>query len=209
MAVCRISSATTITSDNPEFTLRVPDGYVQLHDTDKIQFGGINLYGFASTNATYGAPDCIVFIQQLGRSIDRQPIDVSSPEVKSLFASVGLVDAHVVKAHWSSFDVSMIDGQATKNGILWAASVAQVPIDGNAVQICVLVRPDEGETEAENVARDFLDGLTGPSNWSTDGSADSGTLTPFQRGERFGQGLGTMAIIVVCAGIVIRKLRRD
>jgi len=169
--LCKTSFAATITNDDPEFTLRVPDGYVQLHDTDKIHFGGINLYGFASTNATYGAPDTIVFVQHFGNTIPHEKMDLSSPTIKSLMASVGIGDAHLVKGHWSSFDIDMIDGQATHDGMLWAICAAPVPLQGEAAQIVVLVRPDEGETEAENTARDFLDGLSGPSSWST--SSDS------------------------------------
>jgi hypothetical protein len=183
MALCRISFATTITNDDPEFTLRVPPDYVQLHQTDTIRFDdGINICGFASTKP-----------------------DLSSPDIKSFLASYGIVDAHFVKGRWNSMDISLIDGQATKYGILFAMSAAQIPISGHAVQIVVLVRSDEGEAEAEGICRDFLDGLTGPSNWSSDSASGhpSGIVGNFLR-----SGLVTGAMIGIAIG-VLRVLRRD
>jgi hypothetical protein len=207
MALCRISFATTITNDDPEFTLRVPPDYVQLHQTDTIRFDdGINICGFASTNATYNLPDQIIIVQKLPGTLprDAKP-DLSSPDIKSFLASYGIVDAHFVKGRWNSMDISLIDGQATKYGILFAMSAAQIPISGHAVQIVVLVRSDEGEAEAEGICRDFLDGLTGPSNWSSDSASGhpSGIVGNFLR-----SGLVTGAMIGIAIG-VLRVLRRD
>jgi hypothetical protein len=195
------SRATTIQNEDPQFTLNVPNQYIHLNENAKFHYNDKNLYGFASTNASYGLPDTLILIQRLPGPMGRDPLNLSDPAFQSVSTQYGITDIHLTKAHWSNFAIDLIEGKAAHDGMEFATAVAQVPLAGHAIQIIVLVRLDLGEAEAANTVRDFLDGLTGESNWTTDAAtASTNTDSPQLFNQNF---LKLISIAALIAGAMV------
>jgi hypothetical protein len=175
----------TVTNTVPEFTLTLPDRYVQLKST------GNALCNFGTKDRTAGA---LVGVYPLGHTIE--PGIVGAPQVQD-------PDSRQIPATWKTFPINVTAWHpAPKNGTRSAALWAQIPLKQQAVSILVLV-PVEKEAFAEGLLQDFLTGLDGPSNWRGERP-----LTATERAMRLALGLGLMLVLLAGPPLGLRAWQR-
>jgi hypothetical protein len=189
---CCVSSQGRTVSDNElNFSLTVPDRYIQLASS------GDTVYSFATSDPAAGVPEAVIAVQRMHGVIGPEPLDL---------AATGISDAHFLNEKWKTFDIDGFAGHLTKNGIQFAARAVQIPLQREAVQIIVVV-PIEREAIADGVLREFLAGLDGPSNWPI-----KPELSPYERGRLLGQGVVrlavTIALLAAVTVAVVRYFRR-
>ena len=172
----------TVKNAVPEFTLTLPDRYVQLKST------GDALWTFGTKDQTAGA---MVGIYSLGHTIE--PDTAIPPRVPD-------PGARHIAATWKTFpiDVTAWHPPAQKNGSSSAALWTQIPLQQQAISIIVLV-PVAKEAIADGLMQDFLSGLDGPSNWRVE--------QPLTSGQRaFRLALGLVLAVVLLAGPLLTFL---
>lgn len=191
VSCCVLALGGTVTSTDPDFSLTVPAGYIQITSPNAI-------YAFATSDPAAGkVPDATVAVQRLHGTIGPGHMDLSA---------TGIPDAHFLRGKWKTFDIDIVAGHVTRNGIPFAMRGAQIPLQHEAIQILLLV-PAEQDARADRIMQEFLAGLDGPSNWPSQPA-----LSAEERGRLLGGGIVRLAITIglLFAGAValIRYFRR-
>jgi len=175
----------TVTNTVPEFTLTLPDRYMQLKST------GNAVCSFGTKDQTAGA---LVGVYLLGHTIE--PETDGRPQVQT-------PAARRISATWKAFPIDVTAWHTTaKNGSTLAARWAPIPLQQQAVSILVLV-PVEKEALADGLLQDFLTGLDGPSNWQV-----AQPLTSAERAARLVLGLGLMLVLLAGPPLGLRAWQR-
>lgn len=182
------SVARTIHDQGLNVTFTVPD---QAQPVD-LPHGGVDTryaYVIEQPDGTRIA----IAMSALGGTIGREHID------PGMFASEFPAGAEVSResVRWHTFDLDAYRARFTMAGQTIAARIVQVPIRGQAVQF-VVEGPAEHEAEIATLARAVIGSVEGPSNW----------LTPFERGERLGRGVGTLLLVGIGIAWLARRNRR-
>lgn len=177
------AAARTITDTTFHFTVRVPEGYIDVPSV------GDGLHSFATSDPADGLPDGTVVIQRLHGTIGREHMSLKS---------TGLADAHFLPGKWKTYDIDVVAAHIRQGDIRLSLVGAQIPLKHEAIQVMVLV-PAAREAEAPGILQTFLAGLEGESSWD---SAAAAPLTEAERGKLVGSGLGTMVGIVGALGIL-------
>jgi len=171
----------TVTNTVPEFTLTLPDRYVQVKSI------GDALYTFGTKDRTAGA---LVGVYPLGRIIE--PGIVGPPQIQE-------PDARQIPALWKTFPVEVTAWHTkAKDGTRSAARWVQIPLKQQAVSILVIV-PVAKEAFADELLADFLSGLDGPSNWRVEQP-----LTAAERAVRLALGLGLTLVLLAGPPLALR-----
>jgi hypothetical protein len=176
----------TITNKVPEFTLTLPDRYVQLKAT------GDALYMFGTKDRTTGA---IVGVYPVGHTIEPRTVELpvtSEP------------DARQIPALWKTYPIDVTAWHTKpKDGKTSAVRWVQIPLQQQAVSILVIV-PAEKEAAADGLVADFLNGLDCPSNWPVERP-----LTATQRAVRVALGLGLAVLLLAGPPLALRVWLRN
>jgi hypothetical protein len=181
-------SARTIHDQGLSVTFTVPD------QAQPVELP--NAVGGARYAYTIDHPDgtrIAIAVSALGGTIGREHIDPGT--FASQFPAGAEVSRETVR--WRSFDVDSYRARFTAAGQTIVARIVQVPIRAQAVQF-VVEGPAERDAEIATLTRAVVGSIEAPSNW----------LTPFERGERLGRGVGTLLFVAVGIGWLVRRFRR-
>jgi hypothetical protein len=178
----------TLTNNDPAFTLTLTSRYV------RVKSVGDALYTFRTTDSSNGA---IVAIHRLGRTVERDSVDVSNFKER---------DARRIPAVWKSLQLDAFAWHTTsKGGNTSAARWTQIPLEGQAISVLMLI-PEDKEQYADAILQDFLDGIDGPTNWRIPTQ-----LTPAQRAVHVAIGLALLVVVLAapaCLLVVLRRARQ-
>ena len=144
------AAAEVIRNDTPQFTLIVPAGYEQIPATQ-----GMEIYTFIRRGSDAGLPDAMVGVRRLRGTIGQEP---------AMLPPNAPAGAYETTAKWKGYDIDVLVSHVSQSGVTLACRTAQIPLDGEAIQLVVAVPPDR-EATADAILAQFLDGLDGPSNW--------------------------------------------
>jgi hypothetical protein len=175
----------TVTNTVPEFTLTLPDRYVQVKST------GDALYTFGTKDQTAGA---LVGVYPFGRTIE--PGTAGRPQIQES-------DVRQIPALWKTFPVEVTAWHTTtKDGTGQATRWVAIPLKQQAVSILIIV-PADKEAVADGLLADFLIGLDGPSNWRVEQP-----LTAAERAVRLALGLWLALVLLAGPPLALRAWLR-
>jgi hypothetical protein len=129
-------------------------------------------------------------VQRLGGTLGRDPMsegDLGAPNLK------------LTKFEWSDFEIEGVESSATEENGNAIGFVAQVPLEGEAVQL-VIRAPTDQKARARKIMASTLDGFIGESDW----------LSSTEIAERYGRVTGKfiVGLFVVLTGAWYRRRRR-
>jgi hypothetical protein len=191
ISCCAPAWGRTVTNEELDFRLSVPNRYIQLPSS------GDTIFTFATSDPTSGVPEATVVVQRLHGTIGTDHMDL---------AATGIPDAHLLSGRWKTFDIDILAGHLSQNGLAFSVRGAQIPLQHEAIQVIVLV-PIKLEARADSDLQEFLAGLDGPSNWST-----QEYISPQESGRLLGEGIARLAVTIalLAAGTIaiVRYFRR-
>jgi hypothetical protein len=183
----------TITNKELDFTLTLPERYLQTKPASDALY---LFYTFNKPGRNVGLADGTIGVFPLHRTLDES---VHLDPLK-----LNLADARRNEENWKTFRLDVIAWHTTnKEGAKLANRWVQIPLRQEAISILVSV-PIEKEAFADQVLRDFLAGLDGPTNWQVQTPQSPGV-----RATLFGLGLVMLLALAAATGLFARNVRRE
>jgi hypothetical protein len=131
-------------------------------------------------------------VQRLGGTLDREPMKQED---------LGAPNLTLTSFRWNELEIEGVESSATPENGNAIGFVAQVPLEGEAIQVVVRA-PTEQKARARAVMNNTLNGLIGDSDW----------LSSMEIAERYGRITGKFLVGALVAGFGLwmrRRRRRD
>jgi hypothetical protein len=158
----------TITDNAHGFTLVVPGRFAT-----QLPASGDMLYNFATSDPKAGVPDAIVSIQRMRRLIGPSASKMSTGQMSEFLRGMmagasekglTIMNPTFSTIKWRDYTLQLSSAQLDINGVAFTSRVVQVPLLNGAVQI-IVVSPLDKSAEADAAMAEFVDGMSGTSNW--------------------------------------------